>query len=203
MPRAMLAALASLFLAGCWVSEELHFGPGDWANLAIDGHYVVHDSEGEALARVLLVTRPDGLVASTTTEDLSGGGKGDMLFGMVAIAQGSGRYFLVVDRESLGSGEIYVLAHRSDEGEINLYWPNCEGTPKMRGLVAAPEGDPYPGFCMFTDKRAVMEAALRAERFLAARHIVRVSPFARLSRTDTGGEPGEEECECVAEPHNP
>lgn len=145
MPRAMLAALASLFLAGCWVSEELHFGPGDWAKLAIDGHYVVHDSEGEALARVLLVTRPDGLVASTTTEDLSGGGKGDMLFGMVAIAQGSGRYFLVVDRESLGSGEIYVLAHRSDEGEINLYWPrNAKALRKCVALWPRRKATPIP-----------------------------------------------------------
>lgn len=199
MPRAILAAFACLFLAGCWVSEEQHFGPADWARPDIGGHYVAENAEGEAQARLTLTVRPDGLVEGTG-ESLSDGGSSRMLFGLVAITRGSGQYFLVVDRESLENSEIYVLAHRSDDGEIALYWPNCEGTPKMRGLMATVEGDLYPGICMFTDKQAVMRAALRAEQFLASRHIVTVSPFIRLRKMDAGVEPGEEECECAAEP---
>ena len=70
-----------------------------------------------------------------------------------------------------------------------MYWPQCSGTPDIKGMKReTPDfGLPIPAsqsssaaICTFTSKEAVQRAALEAEKFLSAPHIVDVNPLSRL-----------------------
>ena len=64
MLRAILALALGLLLSGCWASEKQFFDSGDWANLELDGKYLLETAgEGNGGRLVTVTTRPDGLVA--------------------------------------------------------------------------------------------------------------------------------------------
>jgi|SRR5690606_6341769 hypothetical protein len=180
MRRTLMAAGLALLLAACWQSEARIFDRGDWANLGLEGNYTSFDANGDEQARVVLRTRPGGLVDSSST-DLDNGKVERSVLGFVRIEGGSGRYFLAVDRsDEGGEGDLYLIAHLTEDGAIAIYWPECAGTPPVEGLVIERDGLTEIDVCTFSSRSALMEAGLEAERFLSAKHIVAVSPLGRL-----------------------
>src|SRR5690606_14957919 len=99
------------------------------------------------------------------------------------------RYFLMVDRSDKASeGDIYLVAHLSEDGALAFYWPDCDGTPAGHGLAIEQDALSRLTVCAFSTRTALMRAGLEAERFLSAKHIVAVAPAGRLV-PDTSPEP--------------
>jgi len=186
--RVILALVACLSLAGCWVSEQRLFGAGDWAHLELDGRYKSENANGDPQASVVLHSRPDGLVEGTS-ESLDDGTTELSVFGFVRIEDGSGQYFLMVDRtKDNDSGDIYFIARLNPGGTLEIYWPDCGGTPARSGMAVESGGLGDTDVCTFSSKEALMSAALEAERFLSAKHIVEVSPMGRMVPDDDQAE---------------
>ena len=205
MARSLLLVALGLALASCWVSEKEFFGAGDWAHLDLDGSYISEDGNGHEQATVELVVRPDGLIEGTST-GIEGGETEHSVVGLVPVAGGSGRYFILVDRsDGDHDGALYLLGHLTDEGGIEMYWPQCSGTPDIDGMTREspdiglpppPTQDKSMMACNFTSKDALQKAALEAERFLSAPHIVDILPIGRLrpqdgNEADQADPPGE------------
>lgn len=195
MIRAILVVIGCVLLAGCWVSERF-FHDGDWARLDLDGRYTSEDANGDEQARVTLQTRRSGLIDSTSV-GIEDGKKEHGILGLVPITGGSGRYFLMVDRtDETGDGDFYMIARIAervqspagdDRDAIELFWPDCEGTPAADGLKI--EEESFAGFvCTFSSEAALMKAALEAERFLSAPHIVTIQPMGKLVPDDDSAE---------------
>ena len=181
MLRAFLAVIACLCLSACWESDTRFFGSGDWAKLDLTGEYDVaglSDSEDRP-RHATLTSRPDGLIEFTP---LPAGNDKPTLMGLVPITGGSGHYFLAMDRTSDGEGDTYYLAELSENGGLAFYFPDCDGTSPMDGMAV---NDTFGSTktCTFTSAEALMKAALEAERFLAAPHIVAVAPFLQFSKS--------------------
>ena len=200
MLRALLAIVACLCLSGCWVSDKRFFGSDDWAILDIDGIYTVPDDDEEKPpVEVKLTTRSDGLVElrrlALPESDIA-------VFGLVPIKDGSGEYFLMVDRSAApevgrpDEGDLYYLVEYA-AGSFEIYAPNCVGTPPIRGMRL---GEGLSGqSCVFETEAALMEAALIAERFLSTPQIVQIEPGMRLLRKDEHEAPAPDEFEDAAE----
>jgi len=181
MVRALLAVIACLCLTGCWQSETRFFGPDDWARLGLSGEYNVagiSDSDNPP-RHATLTSRPDGLVEFVPH---GAGEDKPTLLGLVAITGGSGRYFIAMDRTNDGNGDTYYLAELSSSGGLAFYYPDCDGTPPIDGLVVETSTFSASKTCTFTTEEAVMTAALEAERFLSTPHIVGVAPFLAFSK---------------------
>ena len=179
MLRALLAVIACLCLTGCWVSEGHLFGSGDWAHLDLAGTYSVESANGDAPETATLTVQESGLIeaipadASARPDDIQG-------LGLVAIPGGTGRFFLAVDQSSRDA-DMYYIARLSLEGDLALYLPDCAGTSAREGMVI--EEESKGGLtCVFASKEALLAAALDAERFLSARHIIAVAPIYSLER---------------------
>ena len=180
MLRAVFAAIACVSLAGCWVSEERLFGNGDWAHPDLDGNYRSEDANGAEQARVTLAMRPNGLVESVSV-GIEDGKIEESIVGLVRIEGGSGRYFLLVDRsDQSGEGDIYLIAHLTEEGALELFWPDCAGTPSIEDVTVERDGLLDATVCTFSSKAALMLAGLEAERFLSTPHVVEVAPMGKL-----------------------
>ena len=181
MLRMIVALGLSLLLAGCWTSEKRFFNSGDWARLDLSGEYdVARITTSDGAHRARFATRPDGLIEITPL-DAEDGDDEPTLLGLVPITGGSGSLFLAMDRTPGTGNDVYYLASLSDDGDLGFYYPVCEHTPRIEGLVVT--GD---STCTFTTEDALMQAALEAERFLAAPHIVAVAPFLSFSKSDVG-----------------
>lgn len=168
----------SLMLAGCWTSDQRLFDTGDWARLDFSGEYEVASITNSNMPRRAIITSlPDGLIEIAAAGGLDRDEE-PTLIGLVRIEGGSGSGFIAVDRTTSGGKDLYYLASLSDEGDLGFYFPVCEATPAIEGLVVSEGGNT----CTFTSKAALMKSALEAERFLAARHIVVVSPFLMFSK---------------------
>jgi hypothetical protein len=184
MTRAILAVIGCVLLAGCWVSEQRLFHDGDWAHLDLASKYTSEDANGSDQAHVVLQARPNGLIESTSVGVANGETEHSVL-GFVAIEGGSGRYFLLVDRsDPSGDGDFYLIAHLTDEAAIELYWPDCNGTPPIEGVTVERDDFLDEAVCAFSTKAALMRAGLEAERFLSAKHIVAVQPMGKLVPDD-------------------
>jgi hypothetical protein len=186
MLRALLAVIGCFALSGCWVSEHRILGPGDWAHVNLAGKFKRENANGDEEASVVLATQPNGLIVGTAT-DVERHKTESMAMGLVAIQGGSGRYFLAVDRlEQKDNGDTYFIAHLTDDGGLEIYWPDCDGTPDIEGMTR--QTDTVAMACNFTTKEALMEAALQAERFLSVKHVIEVAPFGRLAPDDGSDE---------------
>jgi hypothetical protein len=186
--RALLAAIACLCLTACWVSDTRFFGSGDWAKLDLSGDYdVARITDNDEPDLATLTPRPDGLVEFMPQSQVARGTP--TLFGFVSIAGGSGRYFLAVDRSSaeieLNDGDMYYIAELTNDGGMAFYFPDCDGTPPTDGMVAEASEFNEAKTCTFSNREALMEAALAAERFLSTDHIVTVAPFMAFSKVDS------------------
>lgn len=184
MPRLLLTVLACLCLGGCWGSEERFFDPGDWASLTVGGEYSVEsldaDDDSPRIARIS--TRPDGLIEIAPSAR-SGETAETLRLGFVRIRDGSGEFYIAVDRTGPGEGEgdLYVIAKVTGDS-IELFFPDCLGTPPIEGFEKT---DGLSGeACDFKDEEALFEAALMAERFLSEPHIVRVMPFTKFEKIE-------------------
>jgi hypothetical protein len=206
MPRNVLAAIACLCLSACsdWVSDERLFGSGDWAHLDLNGHYSNQAAaDDDAMKRVILKTRPDGMIEGIGPDPDDG-----FVIGLVPISNGSGNFFLMVDRsDAEEQGDGYYIARLIGGDTLAFYLPDCRGTSPVEGMVkvsqreepATPDGEvpaiapsPVPPEdaddsvkCKFSTKDALMAAGLEAERFLAAPHIIAVAPFTTLEPAAT------------------
>ena len=189
MLRTLLTAISCLLLAGCWMSEERLLTDGDWAHLQIDGSYKSVDSDGDEEASVVLKTNANGLIEGTRT-DLENGETERVGLGLAPIAGGSGRYFLAVDRSDTTrtDGDIYLIAHLAEQGALEFYWPDCEGTSPTDGMAAQKDTLTDSTVCTFATKAGLMRAALEAERFLYAKHVIGVAPLGRMVPDDGSGE---------------
>lgn len=168
----------------CWGSEERFFGADDWASLAIDGEYTVQslDADDDASGIVQIRARPDGLI-EIAPSDRDGRTAETLRLGLVRIRGGSGDFYLAVDRTEArtNDGDLYVIAKVAG-GSIEFYLPDCLGTPPIDGLNNA-EG--LAGkVCEFENEKALLDAALLAERFLLESHIVTVLPFTKFEKID-------------------
>lgn len=137
MMRGILTIVACLLLSACsgWVSDERIFGTGDWAHLDLNGPYDHQTAVDDQSRRVILRTRPDGMIEST------GPGADDRgLMGLVPIKGGSGEYFLMIDRsDSSEKGDEYFIARVADSNAIALYLPDCRGTSPVAGMEKVQE----------------------------------------------------------------
>lgn len=189
MIRSLLSAMLVLSLSGCWVSEGELFDSGDWAHLDLDGTYISEDGNGQERGQVVLTARPDGLIDGVATDN-KGGEPETSTVGMVRIPGGSGEFYVMVDGdEGRTGGQIYLLGHVTSSGGIEVYWPQCAGTPDTAemtretpslGLPGESLPDPSLQVCTFASKAALLRAALEAERFLSTPHIVEIAPMGRL-----------------------
>lgn len=180
MFRALLGVAACLMLGGCWGSEEPLFGQGDWATLDVAGEYRFSgiDKQADAPETVRVAQRPDRLIEFTPR----GARAAEVLrVGLVSIPNGSGEFFLAVDRSEVEprEGELYAIARATDDA-LEFYMPDCAGTPPIEGLVRA-EGL-AGAVCEFETREALFEAGLLAESFLSESHIVSVAPFAKFEK---------------------
>ena len=191
MLRAIIVVIASLSLAGCWVSDTRMFGPADWAHVDLSGKFKSEDANGNDEAKVVLAVRPNGLIAGTST-DLKTGKVDHSVLGMVAITGGSGKYFIAVDRsDQAGKGDIYMIAHLTDEHGLEAFWPDCDGTAPVQGMARTEDDLTHSGVCKFSTKAALQTAALQAERFLSAKHVIAIAPFGKLVPDDgSNSDPG-------------
>lgn len=190
MGRTLFTMALGLALSGCWVSDKDFFGPGDWAHLDLDGTYISEDANGHEQGTVVLTVRPDGLVDGVATRE-DGGEPEKSTLGLVPVNGGSGEYYILVDQtDGGGDGQLYLLGHLDDDGSLEMYWPECSGTPDIEGMTReTPDfGLPSPPpdtsqmmSCTFTTKESLQEAALEAERFLSAPHIVDILPMGRIT----------------------
>jgi hypothetical protein len=188
MMRALLAVIACLSLTGCWASEHRIFGPGDWAHVDFSGKYKRENANGDAEASVVLTTRPDGLIVGVAT-DLKDHTTERTVMGLVPIRGGSGKYFLAVDRTAeKDTGETYLVAHLTDDKGLDLFWPDCDGTAPIQGMVSEKSELTNSRVCTFSTKAALMAAGLQAETFLAAKHPIAVGPLGRLVPDDGSAE---------------
>jgi hypothetical protein len=179
MLRAIIALGLGLALAGCWTSEQRLFDPGDWAKLGLSGEYEVASiTSGDTPRRAIFTTLPDGLVEIARVGGLDRDENPTML-GLVPIEGGSGSGFIAVDRTTAGDSDIYYLASLDDDGDLGFYFPVCEATPAIEGMVVTGGST-----CTFSSRQALMKAALEAERFLSTRHIVAVTPFLTFSKVE-------------------
>jgi hypothetical protein len=184
--------MACLGLCGCWVSDTRFFDSGDWAMLRLAGDYdVAQLSDGsspEALDRATITPRPDGLVEFMPQTRVARATP--TVFGFVPIAGGSGQYFLAVDRSTADydddDGDMYYIAKVTADG-VAFFFPDCDGTPRQAGMAVEADGFTEGKTCTFTSEEALMKAALEAERFIAAPHIVGLSPFLAFSKHQEGG----------------
>src|SRR5690606_41595886 len=86
---------------------------------------------------------------------LARGKVGRSALGSVRIEGGSGRYFLAVDRSDEGrEGDLYLIAHLTEDGAIAIYWPECAGTPPVEGLVIERDGLTEIDVCTFSSRSA-------------------------------------------------
>ena len=191
MARALILALVSALLAGCWVSQKPLFGSADWVRPpGIAGRYTSENADGEPQGSVVLAVRADGMIDGTVIR------KGETEprtspAGFIAIPGGSGAYFLMVHRAPDGAsdgkgGELYLIARARDDG-IEASWPGCAGTPDMPGMAreqAEPIGETM---CAFASKDAVLRAALLAERELATKRMFEPQSLGRLRRVEDAG----------------
>jgi hypothetical protein len=180
MLRTVLAVIACLMLTGCWMSDQRLFGPGDWAHLDFNGPYASVYASSDTTAQVTFATRPDGLIEGTgvSAED---GSTEETTMGLVPIRGGSGEYFLVVDPTGEDEGgDIYFIARLTEGPGLELYWPDCGGTTLVTGMVVERSTLAETEICTFSSRESLMTAALEAERFLAARHVVAVAPVRKL-----------------------
>ena len=184
MLRLLAGTVLALALTGCWLSEQRLFGAGDWAALDVAGHYVSENAEGNREARVVLKVLPNRTVEGTSTR-IDDGSVETSVFGLVPIAGGAGSHFIMLDRSGeTDDGDIYFIAHLTGEGAIEVYFPQCAGTPDIAGMTR--ESDPWISeeICHFTDKPAVMRAALEAERVLSTPQMFEIRRLARLVPVD-------------------
>jgi hypothetical protein len=184
MLRLLLALLACLSLAGCWVSEKRIFGAGDWAHVPLAGKYISQDANGHDTARVTLKVRADGVIEGTGV-NIADGSPDNSVIALVPIKGGSGRYFLAVDRsKDEDSGDIYLIAHLTDDNGLEVFWPDCEGTAPIAGMAVTRDNLTESVLCQFSSKDALMAAGLQAEKFLSAKHVVAIAPLGRLVPDD-------------------
>ncbi|MXO59553.1 hypothetical protein GRI89_08365 [Altererythrobacter salegens] len=200
MGRTLLVLALGLALTGCWISEKPLFGPGDYAHLDIAGSYNSENKDGDVEGHVDLTVRPDGLVEGVAIKKGESGSETSIM-GFVPIKGGSGEYFILVDRSKEDSdGELYLLGHVGTDGDIEMYWPQCAGTPDIDGMVRekpdfgipiGPKNDASLSSCTFTTKEALQKAALAAEKFISVPHIVDLQPLGILRKEDGSSDNGE------------
>jgi hypothetical protein len=180
MLRTVLAVIACLMLTGCWMSDQRLFGPDDWAQLDFNGRYSSENASGDTTASVIFTTRPDGLIDGTEVRAEDGSTE-ESTMGLVPIRDGSGEYFLVVDgTDKDEDGDIYLIARLTEGPGLELYWPDCGGTTPVAGMVVERSMFAETETCTFSSREALMTAALEAERFLSARHVVAIAPMGKL-----------------------
>lgn len=182
MLRFVLAVIACVMLSACWQSEERFFDASDWARLNFSGEYDVAsitDTNGPRSAT--LVSRPDGLIE---LQPQPADDEMPTLIGLVPITGGSGDYFLAMDRSSEGDSDTYYIAKVSNDVSLAFFFPDCNGTSAIEGMTAQASGFSETKTCTFTNEQALMKAALEAEKFLSAHHIMVVAPFLAFSRAD-------------------
>jgi len=190
MLRALLAVIVCLALTGCWMSEHRIFGEGDWAHVNLTGKYKREAANGDDEASVVLSTQPNGLIVGTATAPKDGKTERTVM-GLVSIPGGSGKYFVAVDRsDPKDTGDIYFIAHLTDDNELDMFMPDCEGTAPVQGMKAEKIEVTDGLSCTFTTKAAVMAAALQAEKFLSASHVIGIVPFGRLVPDDGSDDGG-------------
>jgi hypothetical protein len=188
MLRALLAVVVCLALSGCWVSDHRIFGDGDWAHVNLAGKFKRENANGDADASVVLGTQPNGLIVGTATAFKDRKSE-RMVMGLVAIQGGSGKYFLAVDRSSdKDTGDTYLIAHLTEDGGLELFWPDCEGTASASGMTSAKDSLSDTTVCTFTNKAGLIAAGLQAEKFLSAKHVIAIAPLGRLAPDDGSDE---------------
>jgi len=190
MLRALLAVIVCLALTGCWMSEHRIFGEGDWAHVNLTGKYKREAANGDDEASVVLTTQPNGLIVGVGI-DLKEDQTQHTAMGLVPIQGGSGKYFLAVDRsDPKDTGDVYFIAHLTDDNELDMFMPDCEGTAPVQGMTVEKSNLTEIVSRAFTTKAAVMAAALQAEKFLSASHVIGIVPFGRLVPDDGSDDGG-------------
>lgn len=162
--RMILAALAALFLSGCWLGDSFYTAAD--ARPAIPaGSYRGVNSNGDPLAAPIVVTiQPDGMTRITGSAE-----QPPLTVGFAPLDE-AGRSFVAWTPESslprrTGSGSLYGLLLRADNGDFIYYLPSCEDTEaaaRAAGAAVQAQTD-GPTLCRFPD-RARLEGALRQLR---------------------------------------
>lgn len=191
MLRLVLICCLTASLSACWGSEQRLFGTADWVRpQGLEGRFVIENAEGEPDGTLVLAPRSDGMIDGTATRKDEPTPKTSPV-GFVAIPGGSGHYFLMVQRIAPDKGgELYLIARWRDE-RLEGYWPECKGTPDIAGMRRDTPDVLPETLCAFTTRKAVLQAALLAERELSGARIFPAQKLGRLRRDDTpaGAEP--------------
>jgi hypothetical protein len=193
MLRATILVLAPAALSGCWTSQTPLFGRDDWVQPpGLEGSFVSENAAGADNGTVELVRRPDGRIEGTVERPGTTAPRNSAT-GFVAIPGGSGHYFLMVaSGGEVKDGELYLVTRWKDE-RLEAFWPQCAGTPEIRGMRRETIDFTDQAVCGFADKAAVLQAALLAERELETTRLFAPQLIGRLKRPGFGRAPPPED----------
>ena len=187
---AVIIALAAM-LTGCWGAETQQFGRTDWVQPeGLEGRFASEDAGGQVTGWVTLAVRPDGRIDGTVTRKEEDGPPQTSPVGMIRIPGGSGSYLLKVQRGPEDKGGEFYLVARWQDGRLDAYWPQCAGTPDLPGMLRQTIDMVNETVCRFSDKDAVLRAALLAERELETKRLFAPQLLGRLKR-ESGATPAD------------
>jgi hypothetical protein len=162
--RTILAALAALLLSGCWLGDSFYTAAEARPAIPAGTYRGVMSNGDQGPGPITFSIMPDGMTRITASN-----GQPPLIVGFAPLDE-SGRTFVAWTGESnipgrTGSGGLYGLLQRTDNGDFIYYMPACEDTEAAAraagAAVEAPAGAPKS--CRFPD-RARLEAALRQLR---------------------------------------
>lgn len=162
--RNILAALAALFLSGCWLGDSFYTAADARPGIPAGSYRGVNSNGDPVPGPITIAVLPDGM-----TRIERGGGQPPVIVGFAPLDE-TGRTFVAWTNESnipgnSGSGSLYGLLQRADNGDFLYYLPICEDTEAAgrAGGAAVETPDNSPKICRFPD-RARLENALRQLR---------------------------------------
>lgn len=190
---AITAALATL--AGCWFSKADMFTPNEFAIVPLDGAYAseIDYEDKENVQQVRFTREDDGRyrmdidVAHLEEPhgEISSIKRETMQLAFIAIPNAPDGWYLMHGIEDTAAPErAYLLANVNQRGVLELYIPNCRGTPERPGMTIAQEAAAKVGRCDFTDKQALLSAAKEAADFLDQDQIALTTPFMAFTPKD-------------------
>lgn len=186
--RMTAVVLAPALLAGCWFSEADMFAQSDFATVDLDGDYSseVDYDDNEQVRNVRFTPEDDGryrMDIDVARIDRETGEQRSITqetlhLSFVAIPGAPERWYLMQGIEkSIESQRGYLLAHINESGVLELYVPNCSGTPQREGMAVNSARSIKLGRCDFEDKQALLDAAREAAQFVEQPQIVVITPF--------------------------
>lgn len=186
--RIAMIATAVTALSGCWFSEADMFDPSEFADVGLEGEYtseIDYDDREEVFSvrftpeedgryrmdvEVAFLDEPRGEVTSTKMET--------MRLSFVSIPDGPENWYLLQGFDKPEQSQTgHLIAHMNNGRVLELYMPNCKGTPERNGMTSDMSPPTKVGRCDFQDKQALMDAGAEAANFLAQPQIVLITPF--------------------------